>query len=80
MLTIYGPEMIALKIPGGRILSRLNVICNLKVYKLYIYMLRNNVNVTASLSIQLEIDLIMKTDLVLKKYKEELDTYRPACA
>lgn len=35
-LTIYGPEMIALKIPGGRILSRLDVICNLKVYKLYI--------------------------------------------
>lgn len=43
-------------------------------------MLRNNVNVTASLSIQLEIDLIMKTDLVLKKYKEEFVTYRPACA
>lgn len=35
-LTIYGPEMIALKIPGGRILSRLDVICYLKVYKLYI--------------------------------------------
>lgn len=35
-LTIYSPEVIALKIPGGRILSRLDVICNLKVYKLYI--------------------------------------------
>lgn len=35
-------------------------------------MLRNNVNVTASLSIQLEIDLIMQTDLVLKNTKRNL--------